>query len=119
RSYQQDADHHHDRSVGHHFLPQRILKQIFPVAWIEEVHSDEHREWQPAQDPAGQPALRGANPELPSYTYALANHVRSLIEDLREITAGLLLNKNRGDQKLKIGDGHKATQVDHGLAKWL
>ena len=55
-------NHHHDRSVGHHFLPQRILKQIFPVAWIEEVHTDEHGEWQPAQDPAGQPALRGANP---------------------------------------------------------
>jgi len=78
-------------------LPQRIPKQVFPVAWVEEIHADEHGEWQRAQDPAGQPALRGANPHLSGDAYALTNHVRSLIQDLSQVAAGLLLNQNRGD----------------------
>ena len=44
--------------------------------------------------------------------------MRGLVEDLSQVAAGLLLNKNRGDQELQIGNGHTATEIDHGLTKW-
>ncbi len=113
-AYHQNADYHQDSRIHHHPLPQRILEQSFSVAWIEEVHTDEHGEWQPAQDPAGQPALRGANAHLSGDAYALTNHMRGLIQDLSQVAAGLLLNQNRGDQELQIGNGHTAAKVGHG-----
>src|SRR5437879_12759310 len=73
-AYHQNADDHQDPCTRHHPLPQRIAKQVFPVTWVEEVHADEHGEWQRAQHPAGQPALRGANPHLSGDAYALTNH---------------------------------------------
>src|SRR5260221_5688860 len=85
---------------------------------MEEVHTDEHAEWQAAQEPSGQPTLRSANPHLSADPYALADHMRSLIQDLSQVAASLLLNQNRGDQKLQVGNRHTAAKVGHGLAKW-
>src|SRR5258708_4130766 len=84
---------------------------------MEKVHTDEHSEWQTAQDPSGQPTLRSSNPHLSVDPYALTNHMRSLIQDLSQVAAGLLLNQNRGDQKLQIGNRHTAAKVGHGLAE--
>src|SRR5882762_2685483 len=85
---------------------------------MEEVHTDEHGEWQGAQDPSGQPTLRSTNSHLSVDPYALTNHMRSLIQDLSQVAAGLLLNQDRGDQKLQIGNRHTAAKVGHCLAEW-
>ena len=54
-----------------------------------------------AEHPAGETPLRGANPHLSRDAHALANHVRRLVENLSEVTAGFLLDKNRRDQELQ------------------
>ena len=43
--------------------------------------------------------------------------MRSLVKNLSEVTAGLLLDKDRCDQELKIGQRHATAKVNHRLAK--
>src|SRR5947207_13851245 len=85
---------------------------------MEEVHSNEHHEWEQAENRAGDTPLRGANPHLSRDAHALANHARRLVQNLSEITAGFLLDKNRRDQELQVGDRRARPEVEHGVAKW-
>src|SRR5258708_16912875 len=85
---------------------------------MHEVHANEHRKWHSAENPAGQPPLRGTNSHLTLDAHALADDMGSFVENLGKISAGLFLNQNRRDHKLKIGHRHATAEADHRLTKW-
>src|ERR1700733_10108806 len=52
--------------------------------------------------------------DLPLQPETLADDMCTLVEDLSQIAAALLLNQNRGDDQLGVGDGHAVRKVVHG-----
>ena len=47
---------------------------------------------------------------------ALADDIRQIVQDLRQVAAGLALQHNRGDEELYVDQGHALGEIDEGVA---
>src|SRR5205807_2330211 len=110
-----NAQHHQHAGNCDKLLAYGILKKYSPISGIDKIHTDKHHEWHCDQDPSSHSALGGADSHFTGHAHAFADHMRSLVQDLRQVTSGLLLHKNGGNQELQIGDRHATAQIYHRL----
>src|SRR3954447_1119241 len=90
-----DGEQHH----GHdeHDSAERAAPQGTHIRGVGEGEVGEEHDRQPAEDPAGEPPLRGENLDLPAEPLALAQRVGHRRQQLGEVPADVPLDADRHD----------------------
>ena len=79
--------------------PMRSRKQQVHVLGIDERQRDAQHRRQRQQHVAGEPAVRRVDAHLAEDLEPLADDVREVLENLREVAAGLALDQHRGGEE--------------------
>ena len=79
--------------------PMRSREQQLHVLGVDERQRDAERRRQRQQHVAGEAAVRRVHAHLPLDLEALAHDVREVVENLRQVAAGLALDQHRGDEE--------------------
>ena len=69
---------------------------------VDERQRDGQERRQRQQHVSGEAAVRGVDAHLPLDLEALAHHVREVVENLRQVAAGIALNQHGGDEEADV-----------------
>ena len=91
----------HQQHLAHALAEQRVH-----VVRIDERERNAQHRRQRQQHVAGHAPVRGIDANLPQDLEALAHDVREVLEDLRQVAAGLALDEHRGREEPHVEAGH-------------
>src|SRR6266542_1633561 len=111
------ADYLHHPRDGHHQLSHWMGEQELHVGRVDEVDRDADDDGQHRERIAGEPALRRVDLELSPDGESGADHVRQVVEHLRQIAAHLALDQDRGDQDAHVHQVHPVRHRDDGVVE--
>src|SRR6476661_8487123 len=89
----QEADGLHHERAGQQHPAERLVEEHVHVIGVDERERDAQHRRQREQDVAGEPAVRGVDPDLAQDLEALADDVSEVFQNLREVAARLPLNQ--------------------------
>src|SRR3954452_11700368 len=107
----QEPDRLHPERTGRQHPAHRLMEEHVHVIGVDERERDPQHRRQREQDVPGEASVRGVDPDLAQDLEALAHDVRELLQDLRQVAAGLPLNQHRGGEKAYVEQGHAERQV--------
>src|SRR4029079_15180642 len=93
------TNRHHQQDLTYVFTEQHVH-----VVRVDEHQRDGQGRRQCQQDVSGQPAMRGVDAHLAKYLETLANDVGEVLENLRQVAAGLALNQHRRGEEPHVED---------------
>ena len=100
----------HERDHQQH-LAHALAEQQVHVLRVDERQRDAEHRRQRQQHVAGEAAVRRVDPHLAQNLEALADDVREVLEDLRQVAAGLALDQDRGREEPHVEQRHAHGQV--------
>ena len=91
--------------------PMRSRNSRFMCSGLmnDERHCQDRRQRQ--QHVAGEAAVRRVHAHLPQNLEPLADDVREVVENLRQVAAGLALDQHGGDEEPDVEDRHALGQL--------
>src|SRR5581483_3270628 len=111
------ANHlHHDRR-HQQLLAEPLMEQEIHVRRIDHRQRRTERRRERHQDPAGEPAVRRMDADLAEDLEPLAHDVRQVVENLREVAAGVALNQDGGHEEPDVEERHAVRQLVERVSK--
>ena len=98
-----DADDHH--------LAHPLFEQAVHVLGVDERQRDCEKRRQRHQHVTGEPAVRGVHAHLAANLESLADDGREVVENLRQVAAGLALNEHGGREEAHVEQRHAQAQI--------
>ncbi len=100
-----------------HHLAHALAEQQLHVLRVDERQRDGERRRQRQQHVAGEAAVRRVHAHLALDLEALADDVREVVENLRQVAAGVALDQHRGDEEPHVEQAEALRQLVERVAQ--
>src|SRR5262249_35192740 len=98
-----------------HLDAELVRPQKRHVIGFQVEHEQEQGERQGDEDHAAEPAFPRQGLDLAQDAVALSDYIADLVQNLRQVAAGLPLDQHRGDKKAQVQIGDALTHAFHGV----
>src|ERR1700746_1069366 len=83
--------------------------------WVNQLQGEKHGDGKQDENQGRQPSLSCLYPHIAIYPKSLSDHPRQLVQDLRQVSAGLLLDHQSRDKETHVDNRNTLGHVQQRI----